>query len=489
MGSKDRVETSHARNKNSGEKERLDAQIPSYLDISRLSLPIAGVQLATVALTSTDVAMLGTLSVVAIGAGGLAMQFYNQIRTMCVGMVTASGNKVAEAVAKLENAEARGAIDDSRRDVLKAGISKQVRVSFEVATVISALGAIIVALLGASLFVLPVHGDTARIAFGMTVALAPGLVPMLWLNVLRQYAVGMRKPGSLLVVTLWSIAVNAAVNWLMVTVAPTTAWAVAGIGLSTTVVQVFTLVAFSLKVRKDPDLGDYVEFRPQTGDMTAARELLRIGWPVSLTYGSEAALTTIAGIPMSMVSPTMLAAHTVVNQIAYIVYQVCIGFSHGSSILVSRGLQANHPRVVITETVRRVAILVGIYLGVIGLVWATCGRWVFRIFAWKATDEVMTVAIILMFFAILQQFAKGSQNVAVGLLRGLRDTSSGLKATLIGYWCVGIPALFILGLGLRWEAYGVWLGLILGFGTTTLLLMRVLRRRVRALPATQNSSL
>ncbi|MGV0334813.1 hypothetical protein [uncultured Corynebacterium sp.] len=148
MGSKDRVETSHARKKNSGEKECLDVQIPRYLEISRLSLPIAGVQLATVALTSTDVAMLGTLSVVAIGAGGLAMQFFNQIRTMCVGMVTASGNKVAEAVAELENAEARGAIDDSRRDVLKAGISKQVRVSFEVATVISALGAIIVALLG-----------------------------------------------------------------------------------------------------------------------------------------------------------------------------------------------------------------------------------------------------------------------------------------------------------------------------------------------------
>lgn len=36
--------------------------------------------------------MLQTLGVDTIAGGGLAMQFYNQIRTMCVGMVTAAGN-------------------------------------------------------------------------------------------------------------------------------------------------------------------------------------------------------------------------------------------------------------------------------------------------------------------------------------------------------------------------------------------------------------
>lgn len=89
---------------------------------------------------------------------------------------------------------------------------------------------------------------------------------------------------------------------------------------------------------------------------------------------------------------------------------------------------------------------------------------------------------MLLCLAVLQQFAKGSQNVLVGLLRGVKDTKSGLRATLWGYWLVGVPTLLILGLGLHWEGYGVWTGLILGFGTTALLLAKAFRQRLTELP-------
>ena len=57
-----------------------------YREVLGISLPIAGVQLAGVALTTTDVLMLQSVGVLAIAGGGLAMQLYNQIRTMCVGL-------------------------------------------------------------------------------------------------------------------------------------------------------------------------------------------------------------------------------------------------------------------------------------------------------------------------------------------------------------------------------------------------------------------
>ena len=80
--------------------------IQKYREVLGISLPIAGVQLAGVALTTTDVLMLQSVGVLAIAGGGLAMQLYNQIRTMCVGMVTASSNLVAEAAAEMEREEA-----------------------------------------------------------------------------------------------------------------------------------------------------------------------------------------------------------------------------------------------------------------------------------------------------------------------------------------------------------------------------------------------
>ncbi|GAB3941736.1 MATE family efflux transporter [Corynebacterium tapiri] len=466
----------------------------SYREVYSLALPIAGVQLAGVALTTTDVLMLQTLGVVAIAGGGLAMQFYNQIRTMCVGMVTAGGNLVAEAAAEREREQEQQAQDHARKGTAPATsptdspgtekIRQAVRSCMAVGTVTALVGALLVIALGALVLVLPVDDAVSRLTFAMTLTLAPGLIPMIWLNVLRQFAVGMRRPGSLLVVTLISIAVNAGANaallWLVHSLGWGPAWGVAGIGLSTTLVQIFTLAAFARTLRRDSSLGQFFAVIPRREDAACIRDLVRLGVPVSLTYGSEAAITTIAGLAMGLVSPAMLAAHTVVNQLAYIVYQVCIGFSHGGSVLVSRARTAG--RAAVGSVARRVMISVGIYLAVVGVVWLALGRFVVWLFLTDATPDTLHIATLLLCLAVAQQFAKGSQNVLVGLLRGVKDTTSGLKATLWGYWLVGVPALLLLGLGLDWEGYGVWLGLILGFGTTAVLLARAFARRLSEVP-------
>ena len=106
------------------------------------------------------------------------------------------------------------------------------------------------------------------------------------------------------------------------------------------------------------------------------------------------------------------------------------------------------------------AVLASAYLATIGVVWLALGRFVLWPFLTDASPDTFRIATLLLCLAVLQQFAKGSQNVLVGLLRGVKDTKSGLKATLWGYWLVGVPALLFFGLGLNWEGYGVWTGLI-----------------------------
>lgn len=448
------------------------SEVTTFRAVYGLSLPIAGVQLAGVALTTTDVLMLQTLGVVAIGGGGLAMQFYNQIRTMCVGMVTAGGNLVAEAASGWERT---GDEADAER------IRQAVRSCMTVGTVTACIGAFLVVFLGALVLALPIDDSVARLCFAMSAALGPGLIPMIWLNVLRQFAVGMRRPGSLLAVTVVSIAVNAGLNaaflWLVHANGWGALWGLAGIGLSTTLVQIFTLLSFASFLKRDHELQQFFSVIPRRGDAECMRHIVRLGVPVSLTYGSEAAITTIAGLAMGLVSPVMLAAHTVVNQLAYIVYQVCIGFSHGGSVLISRALPEGANAV--KAVVRRIALAVGSYLAAVGLVWLLLGKYVVGLFLTGSDSAVRNTAAILLCFAVLQQFAKGAQNVLVGILRGLRDTKSGLTATLWGYWAVGVPALLILGLGLHWEGYGVWTGLILGFSTTAVLLYFAFKRRIQ----------
>lgn len=441
--------------------------LQKYREVLGISLPIAGVQLAGVALTTTDVLMLQSVGVLAIAGGGLAMQLYNQIRTMCVGMVTASSNLVAEVAAEMERGETTDGAERIRRAV---------RSSFAVGTGTAILGALLVIAFGALVLVLPVNDQVARLTFAMTLTLAPGLIPMMWLNVLRQFAVGMRKPGSLLAITLVSIFVNIGLNWAFVECGASDAWKVAGIGLSTTIVQLFTLLAFRVVMLRIPELRPYFRVLPRPGDGDTIRHLVRLGIPVSLTYGSEAAITTIAGLVMGTVSPQMLAAHNVVNQLAYIVYQVCIGFSHGGSVLVTQARAAGADAV--REVTRRILFVVLAYLGIMGALWLLLGQWVLRPFLSGADHTTFHIAVLLLCIAVLQQFSKGIQNVAVGLLRGLKDTTSGLRCTLIGYWLVGVPGILVLGKLVGWEGYGVWLGLVLGFATTAVLLLRVYSRRL-----------
>lgn len=180
--------------------------------LTALAAPIAGVQFAQVALTTTDLAMMGLIGVQAIAAGGLAAILYNLMRTMCVGVVTAVGNLVATAAAQ---GEARSGSD--RPDTKAHTEIRQInRSAFLVATLTAVLlGAALIAL-G---YVLPVFGvdkDVLALARPMMIALAPGLVPMVWLNVLRQFSVGMRRPGPLLAVSIASIALNAALDLVFI---------------------------------------------------------------------------------------------------------------------------------------------------------------------------------------------------------------------------------------------------------------------------------
>jgi MATE family multidrug resistance protein len=206
------------------------------------------------------------------------------------------------------------------------------------------------------------------------------------------------------------------------------------------------------------------------------RDILRLGIPISLTYGSEAGITSVATLIMGSFGPIALAAHNVVNQLAYIVYQINIGLSHGSSILVSRALgQGNRTE---AGQIARTALTLGVVaMSLAGLVYLTVPTWVLRLFLdLHADPTVESLTKTLLFFGVAQQFLKGTQNISVGLLRGLGNTKSGFRITLIGYWVVGTPATLLFGYVLGLHGPGVWIGLCTGFGATAILLLRRFRK-------------
>jgi len=166
----------------------------------------------------------------------------------------------------------------------------------------------------------------------------------------------------------------------------------------------------------------------------------------------------------------VLAAHAVVSQLVYIVFQASIGLSHAASISVSGEIAVG--RIDAAARVGRLALIHGtVLMAVVAAVYLAAPGIVLRPFLDSADGAALGVATSLLMIAALMQFFDSAQNIGVGLLRGVDDTKSGFRLTVIGYWLVGLPAAGLLGVVAGAGPVGVWLGLMCGLAVTAALLL------------------
>ncbi|MEU7631424.1 MATE family efflux transporter [Nocardia sp. NPDC049220] len=430
--------------------------------LTALATPIALTQLAQIAVSTTNIALMGTLGVRQVAAGGLALVLFNQIRTMCVGLITASGNQIATAVS---TAGKRGESPNREiRDLLRA--------SFLIATVAGLAGGALLIGLGWALRWLGQDAGVLADARPLMVALAPGLLPCLWFQALRQYTVGMQRPQALLLVTLGSVVLNLllALGFIHGR-AGLPALGLTGIGVATSLVFLITFGVFWAMVRRDAQLSRCLPMRPLPVRPATIRAELKLGAPIALTYGSEAGMFSVLALVMGSIGPAALAAHNVVYQIIYIVFQVAIGLSHGASILVSHAVARDeyaHGRGLAWLALRHVAVVAA----VTGAVYVITPDLVLRPFLNSSDADTIRVAHTLLLVGIVLQFFDAAQNIGAGLLRGLRATNAGFRLSLIGYWGVGLPVALLLAFPAGLDAAGVWWGLTAGLATTAILMLR-----------------
>ncbi|MNV64664.1 Multidrug resistance protein NorM [compost metagenome] len=106
-----------------------------------------------------------------------------------------------------------------------------------------------------------------------------------------------------------------------------------------------------------------------------------------------------------------------------------------------------------------------------GLVYLVIPTWTLLPFLGARPDPaVYAAAVALLWLGAVSQVLAATQNIFIGLLRGLGNTASGLNRTAVGYGAIGLPAIFVGSQGLDWGVEGAWLGMCIAFGATSLLL-------------------
>lgn len=444
------------------ERETYGAHMRALL---ALGLPLIGSNLAQMALHVTDTVMLGWYGTAELASVVLAAS------TFFIIFILGSG--FALAVTPLV-ASARGRGDETRiRRDTRMGMWLSVLYGFCVLPLTYWSGPVLAAL-GQEPDVVRLGQDYLRIAgFGM--------IPALLIMVLKSFLSAFERAGIVLWATLAGVVLNAVLNWMLIFGnwgAPELG--VRGAAIASVATQILTLAVLVAYAALHPALAPYRLFRRfWRPDPPALALVFRLGLPIGLTGLFESGLFEATAIMMGWIGAVELAAHGIALQLAAIAFMVHLGLSNAATVRVGHADGRGDRQGLRDGAVAAIAMSMVFGLIVVAAFLALPGP-IIGLFLDEAnpgSQAILAYGTALLVLAALFQMFDAAQVMALGLLRGLQDTSGPLWITVFSYWVIGIPASYALAFPLGLGGVGLWLGVTIGLAFAAVLLMWRFRAR------------
>ncbi|MFY0681289.1 MAG: MATE family efflux transporter [Thalassovita sp.] len=427
------------------------------ISIFTLGLPLVGSHIAQFSVTLTDTIMLGWYNVEALAAQVIAGTMFFVLFIL--------GSGFAQAVMPMV-AESEEAGDGST-------VRRVTRMSIW-ASLIYALLALPV-LLNAEPILLAL-GQTAEVAaMGREYLDIAGwaIFPALFVMVLKSFLSGLERAQVVLWVTVGAVLVNIVVNYALIF----GNWGFPEMGLrgaaiASLAVQVVSALLLGIYVIiVTPEHQMFQRFwRP---DWEAFWRVFRLGVPIGLTSLAEVGLFAAASVMMGWIGTIALAAHGIAMQMSAIAFMIHLGLSNAATVRAGRALGRKN-----LEDLRlggKLVTLVSLsFVGATIAVFLLLPEYLIGLFM-SPDDEsysaVVEIGVILLAAAAVFQLADALQAIALGLLRGVQDTSVPMVIAGISYWIVGVPVSYVMGFWFGWGGVGIWMGLAFGLGVAAVLLM------------------
>jgi multidrug resistance protein, MATE family len=426
----------------------------------KLAVPMALTQLGQIAMTTTDLVLIGRLGDEAVAAAGLAGTIYFLSFTLGIGLMAAVAPLAAQAFGAGEPALVRRA--------LRTGLWVALLVSLPIMA-FPLRGEPILRALGQA-------PTTSHLAQDYLCGLAWGVMPALWFQAIRSFMGALNRPQPILWITLAAIPANALLAYLLIYGAfGLPKLGLFGAGLATTTVNFATFLAGVWFVTRRKPFSDYRIFtRLWRIDWTLMRQILVVGAPISIAILLEYGVFSSAGLLMGLIGTTALAAHQIALQVAAILFMVPLGIGMSATIRVGHAVGRNDAAGI--KRAGYVAILLATALSAIltlAVIFARIA--IVQVFLGdtSANDETGALAATLLAVGATLFVTDGLQGTAAGALRGLKDTRIPLLVAAISYWLIGFPAAYALAFLTPFGAIGVWIGLSVGTAVNaTLLVLR-----------------
>ena len=188
-------------------------------------------------------------------------------------------------------------------------------------------------------------------------------------------------------------------------------------------------------------------------------DLLKLGLPIGLSLILEVGMFAVTTLLIGGLGTNILAGHQVALNAAAMTFMVPLGLSIATTVrvgqLVGQGNFIDARFSGLTSLVISVVIMTSASLVLVCFPTAIAGLY-------TNDPQVKAIAVKLLMMAAIFQIFDGLQVVAIGALRGLKDTRMPMLFNLISYWVVGLPLGYCLGIIGPFGAQGLWAGFIAG---------------------------
>ncbi len=436
-----------------------------------LSWPIIVTNLLQIALTTTDVIMLGRLGPKALAAGVLGATLLFFFVIFGIGVVSA----VAPMIAR-ERGVRSYAVREVRRTV-RQGLWSAIAIAIPVWVILWFAEPIYLAL--------GQEPDIAASAARYMATLQWSYLPFLAYIVMRNFIAAVERP----LWGLWAGAIgfiaNAVADWFLIFgVFGFPRLELFGAGIATTfssLVLFGVLAAVVLRDRKFRRYAIFMRFwRP---DWPRFRQLWALGLPIAATIVFEVSIFNAAVVLMGLISETALAAHAIAVQLVSFTFMVPLGFGQAATVRVGRAYGAGDPDAITRAGWTAYAMGVGFMAGTATLM-LFAPRLLIAAFldpTEPANRPVAELAVTFLAVAAVFQIVDGAQAVGSGMLRGLHDARVPMIFAGLGYWGVGLPLGAILAFPLHFGGVGIWIGLASGLAVVAVLMTSrwFMRERLR----------
>lgn len=234
-----------------------------------------------------------------------------------------------------------------------------------------------------------------------------------------------------------------------------------GAGYSTLISRIFMLVMFVLVFVFRPSYKAYRKgFMRMWVLPNRLMRVTKLGVPIALQQGLEAATFSLTAIMVGWLGSTELAAHQVVISISTISFTTYLGLGSATAIRTSFYKGAKD-----WVQVRKTTVA-GIHLGVIVSTITCLALFIFRndiSYIFSDDPKVCSIVILLLPILMLYQYVDGAQIVLANALRGLADVKPIMWISFITNFLLAIPAGYLLGFPLGLGIEGIWLAYPIGF--------------------------